>query len=121
MPGAPFYFSSYPSSAVRTDEAGRLETLHLTNASRPELHRVGLAYLRENQAQMPPDGEEIPVNHLLKQLPPAEGLLQDGGRFLMAWMQEAKRTVEFHVADCWTYMDVSGTWYLTRPWSTLTA
>ena len=38
-------------------------------------------------------------------------LLQDGGRFLMAWMQEAKRTVEFHVADCWTYMDVSGKKY----------
>ncbi len=38
-------------------------------------------------------------------------LLQDGGRFLMVWLQEEKQTAEYHVADVWTYMDVEGKKY----------
>lgn len=33
-------------------------------------------------------------------------LLQDSGRFVMAWIQEEKRTVQYHVADVKTYLDV---------------
>ena len=38
-------------------------------------------------------------------------LLQEGGRFLLAWLQEEKQTVEYHVADTGTYMDVEGKRY----------
>ena len=38
-------------------------------------------------------------------------LTRDGGRFLMAWIREDKKTVEFHAADKWTYMDVEGKKY----------
>lgn len=38
-------------------------------------------------------------------------LLQEGGRFLMAWLEEEKRTVQYHVADTRTYMDVEGKKY----------
>ena len=38
-------------------------------------------------------------------------LLQDGGRFLMAWLQEEKKTVKYHVADVGIYMDVEGKKY----------
>lgn len=38
-------------------------------------------------------------------------LLQDSGRFLMAWVQEEKRTVQYHVADVSTYLDVEGKKY----------
>lgn len=38
-------------------------------------------------------------------------LFQDGGRFLMAWLQEERQTVRFHVADAGTYMDVEGKKY----------
>ena len=105
LPGAPFYFNSYPSSAARTDEAGRLETLHLTEHNRAMLQELlagfmGGGFRRLRLTWSRTNGENA---HIV--------LLQDGGRFLMAWMQEAKRTVEFHVADCWTYMDVSGKKY----------
>ena len=29
----------------------------------------------------------------------------------MAWIREEKRTVDYHVADVWTYMDVEGKKY----------
>lgn len=38
-------------------------------------------------------------------------LLQDNGRFLMAWLTEKKQTAKFHVADQRTYMDVEGKKY----------
>lgn len=38
-------------------------------------------------------------------------LLQDGGRFLMAWVQEEKRTVRYHVADVATYINIEGKKY----------
>lgn len=38
-------------------------------------------------------------------------LRRDGERFLMAWIREDKKTVEFHVADRWVYMDVDGKKY----------
>ena len=30
---------------------------------------------------------------------------------MLAWVREDKKTAEFHVADCWTYLDVEGKKY----------
>lgn len=38
-------------------------------------------------------------------------LLQENGRFLMAWIQEKEKKARFHVADRRTYMDVEGKKY----------
>ena len=38
-------------------------------------------------------------------------LLHDGGRFQMAWVDEGKQKVDFHVADVRSYMDVEGKKY----------
>lgn len=61
-----------------------------------------LARLRITWAFQTPDGG-TDLRHIV--------LLQDNGRFMMAWLRDGKRRADFYVADVGAYMDVSGKKY----------
>lgn len=105
QPDALFYFYFYPDAAVRTNDAGRTETLEVTEGNRPKVRQLLAEFLAGS-------GQKLRLTwgttagkrrHIVLQ--------RDGGRFLMAWIREDKKTAEFHVADRWTYMDVEGKKY----------
>ncbi len=104
-PDAPFYFSVYPNSAVFGRGEGGAETLKITELNRARLQKGLKAFIEGgfSKLRLTWGGEEGRRRHIV--------LLQDGGRFLMAWILEEKRTVEYHVADRWTYLDVEGKKY----------
>ncbi len=102
---APFYFSLYPHSAAYVDGEGNVEALTVKESEGYRLQGLLARFLRE-------EGRKLRLTwgkkagqrrHIV--------LLRDGGRFLMAWLQEEKQTAEYHVADVPTYMDVEGKKY----------
>ena len=102
---APFYFYEYPSSAARVDDGGSVETLVVTEGNRPKVQKLLADFLLSG-------GQKLRLTwgktagkrwHII--------LRQDGGRFLLVWVREDKKTAEFHAADRWTYMDVEGKKY----------
>ena len=104
-PDAPFYFHFYPDTAVRADDVGEMETLEVTEGNRSKVQRLLSDFLAGG-------GQTLRLTwgrtrgtrrHIV--------LRRDGERFLMAWIREDQKTVEFHVADRWTYMDVEGKKY----------
>nr|WP_325230917.1 hypothetical protein [uncultured Oscillibacter sp.] len=104
-PDAPFYFYFYPDTAVRADDVGEMETLEVTEGNRSKVQRLLSDFLAGG-------GQTLRLTwgrtrgtrrHIV--------LRRDGERFLMAWIREDQKTVEFHVADRWTYMDVEGKKY----------
>ena len=102
---ARFYFSDYPSLAVWTDAGGRLETLTVGEMDRGRLQQTLGRFLEGTwpKLRLTWGGEAGERRHIV--------LLHDSGRFQMAWVDERKRTVEFHVADTGRYMDVEGKKY----------
>lgn len=102
---APFYFSISPHSAAVVDSQGDVEALEITDANRIRLQQMLGCFLKDGlpKLRMTWGKEEGERRHIV--------LLQDGGRFLMAWILEEKKSVRFHVADVWTYMDVEGKKY----------
>ena len=104
-PDAPFYFSVHPNAAVLTAEQGGVETLEVTEGNRLCLQEKMSRFLGGgySKLRLTWGRQEGRRRHIV--------LLQDGGRFLMAWIQEEKRKAEFHVADRWTYLDVEGKKY----------
>jgi len=101
----PFYFSCYPDSAACTDEQGAAEVLELDEARRLRLQQMLVRFLGGGFSKLRLSwGKEAGQRrHIV--------LLQDGGRFLMAWLQEKEQTAQYHVADVRTYMDVEGKKY----------
>lgn len=102
---APFYFALYPDSAALVDDGGGVEVLAVSDPERLRLQQMlarffggGFPKLRLTWGKRP--GKR---RHIV--------LLRDGERFLMAWILEEKQTVEYHVADHWTYLDVEGKKY----------
>lgn len=104
-PDAPFYFSFSPDFAACMDQQGNVETLEVGPVSRNRLQQMMIRFLKGNfrKLRLTWGKEEGRRQHIV--------LLQDNGRFLMAWLQEEKRTVEYHVADVRTYLDVEGKKY----------
>lgn len=106
-PDAPFYFSFRPDSAAWVDAQGTAEKLAVgDNAiNRSRLQQILTRFLQKDflKLRMTWGKEPGRRRHIV--------LLQEEGRFLMAWLQESKRTAKFHVADPWTYMDVEGKKY----------
>lgn len=104
-PDAAFYFSVYPDSAARVDEQGGVETLEISQPKRGRLQQMMVSFLQGGFRRLRLTwGKEAGRRwHIV--------LLSDGGRFLMAWLQEEKRTVRYHVADVGTYLDVEGKKY----------
>ena len=104
-PDAPFYFYEYPNSAVRIDADGSAAALEVTEGNRIRVQQLLTEFLAgEGQRLRLTWKKTVGTRwHIV--------LTQDGGRFLMAWIREDKRTVEFHAADKWTYMDVEGKKY----------
>jgi len=102
---APFYFSLYPDSAACVDKDGGVEALKIGDSGRPRLQKMLARFLREDcpKLRLTWGKEAGRRRHIV--------LLQDGGRFLMAWLREEKKTAEYHVADVGTYMDVEGKKY----------
>ncbi len=102
---APFYFSIYPCSAACVDGEGGVETLMVGESERPRLQKLLAQFLREEcpKLRLTWGKKAGRRQHIV--------LLQDGGRFLMVWLQEEKQTAEYHVADVGTYMDVEGKKY----------
>ena len=102
---APFYFYEYPNLAVRKDAAGNVETLEVTEGNRPRVQAFLADFLSGNGQKLRLTWGRKPgkQQHIV--------LLQDAGRFLVAWVREDKQTVEFHTADRRTYMDVEGKKY----------
>ena len=104
-PDAPFYFYEYPNSAARVDADGSAAALEVTEGNRPRLQQFLTEFLA---------GESQRIRLTWKKTVGTRWhivLTRDGGRFLMAWIREDKKTVEFHAADKWTYMDVEGKKY----------
>ena len=104
-PGAPFYFQDYPSLAVRTDAGGSTETLEVTEGNRPKVQQLLADFLAGGSPtlRLTWGKRRDARRHIV--------LRWDGGRFLLAWVREDKKTAEFHAADKWTYMDVEGKKY----------
>lgn len=104
-PDAPFYFLMYPESAARVDERGSVEKLEVDQARRGRLQQMMIGFLEGGFCKMRLTfgGEAGRRKHIV--------LLQERGRFLMAWLEEEKRTVQYHVADTGIYMDVEGRKY----------
>ena len=104
-PDAPFYFYDYPNSTALADAGGTAEVLEVTEGNRPKVQALLADFLTGS-------GQKLRLTwgkatgarrHIV--------LTRDGKRFLMAWVREDKKTVEFHVADRWTYMDMEGKKY----------
>lgn len=104
-PDAPFYFYEYPNSAARVNADGSAAALEVTEGNRPRLQQLLAEFLAgEGQRLRLTWKKSVGTRwHIV--------LTRDGGRFLMAWIREDKKTVEFHAADKWTYMDVEGKKY----------
>ena len=98
-----FYFSRYPDSAVWTNEQGGTEKLEVMERNRDRLQQILSRFIRGEYPKLRLTWEELDRRHIV--------LLHDGGRFLMAWIQEEKRSVRYHVAQIWDYMDVEGRKY----------
>lgn len=105
LPGAPFYFALYPDSAALVDDAGGVEILTVSDLERPRLQEMMARFLQGGFPKLRLTWGKKPGKraHIV--------LLRDGERFLMAWVQEEKRTVQYHAADRWAYMDVEGKKY----------
>ena len=104
-PDAPFYFFLYPDSVACVDEQGGVETLEVVQANRGRMQQMLIRFLQGGfrKLWLTWRKEAGRREHIV--------LLQDDGRFLMAWLQEEKRTVKYHVADVGTYLDVEGKKY----------
>lgn len=106
-PDAPFYFSFPPHTAAWTDAQNQATALEVgeNSLNRNRLQQALTQFLLGggSKMQMTWGKEPGPRDHIV--------LLQDNGRFLMAWLTEKKQTAKFHVADQRTYMDVEGKKY----------
>ena len=104
-PEAAFYFFIYPDSVARVDEQGGVETLEVVQSNRGRMQQMLIRFLQGGfrRLRLTFGREAGRRKHIV--------LLQDDGRFLMAWLQEEKQTVRYHVADTGTYMDVEGKKY----------
>lgn len=102
---APFYFYSHPDFALRADAGGGTESLEVTEGNRPKVQQLLADFLADSGQRLRLTWGKAAGKrrHIVLQ--------RDGGRFLMAWVREDKQTVEFHVADRWTYLDVEGKKY----------
>ena len=102
---APFYFAFPPNAAALVDGQGGVEGLEVNEGNRLCLQQMLGRFFKEgfSQIRLTWGREPDHKRHIV--------LLQDGGRFLMAWVLEEERKVRFHVADTWTYMDVEGKKY----------
>ncbi|MDE6518094.1 MAG: hypothetical protein K2L18_09655, partial [Acetatifactor sp.] len=87
-PDASFYFFLYPESAAWVDEQGSVETLEIDQPERGRLQQMMTGFLKGGFRKMRLTfGREAGRRrHIV--------LLQDGGRFLLAWLLEEKQTVE---------------------------
>ena len=102
---ARFYFYTYPDTAVWMTSEGKEETLAVGELDRDRLQHVMVQFLGGAWPQLRltwDSGVDNP-RHIV--------LLHEEGRFMLAWIDEAKRQVAFHVADTYTYMDVEGKKY----------
>lgn len=102
-PDALFYFSMYPDSAVWTNGQGGTEKLEVTERNRDRLQQILTRFLYGEFPRLRLTWEKPDRRHIV--------LLHDGGRFLMAWIQEEKRSVRYHVAHIWSYMDTESRKY----------
>lgn len=102
---ARFYFYAYPDTAAWTEAGGGTETLAVGELGRDKLQQTLLRFLDGAYPRLrltwgnEPGGRK----HIV--------LLHEAGKFLLAWLDEGKQNVEFHVADRYTYMDVEGKKY----------
>ena len=104
-PDAPFYFSLHPDSASLSDGQSVVEALEIRDGNRLLLQQMLDRFFREGLPKLRMTWGKEPGRrrHIV--------LLQENGRFLMAWVQEEKKMVRFHAADQRTYMDVEGKKY----------
>lgn len=102
---ARFYFYTYPNAAAWVDGGGNVETLAVGEQNREKLQQVMAQFLGGSwsKLRLTWGSEPDKRRHIV--------LLHEAGRFLLAWVDETKRRVEFHVADRYTYMDVEGKKY----------
>lgn len=102
---ARFYFYTYPNTAAWADGEGNVETLSVNELNRDNLQKAMMRFLGGAwpSFRLTWGHEAEKRRHIV--------LLHDSGRFLLVWVDEAKRQVEFHVADHGTYLDVEGKKY----------
>ena len=102
---ARFYFYTYPDTAAWADSEGNVETLTIGQSDRGSLQKAMTQFLSGAWPifRLTWGIEAEKRRHIV--------LLHENGRFLLAWVDETKRQVEFHVADHRTYLDVEGKKY----------
>ena len=102
---ARFYFYTYPNTAAWADSEGNVETLPVGESNRDSLQKAMMQFLGGAwpMFRLTWGNEAEKRQHIV--------LLHENGRFLLAWIDETKRQVEFHVADHRTYLDVEGKKY----------
>lgn len=101
---ARFYLSAYPDLAVWEDEQGARVTLEVGNLNRDQLQQALASFMAGSFAKLRLTwGVPGRQRHAV--------MLQDQGRFLLAWLSDEKEKAEFHVADVSVYMDVEGKKY----------
>ncbi|MCI8399771.1 MAG: J domain-containing protein [Oscillibacter sp.] len=103
---APFFFAIHPDTAAIVEAAGTIDRLTIGPLEKDRLQQLLTRFLTRPQytkLRMTWGTQSNQRRHIV--------LLQDGGRFLMAWIVEDQQQVRFHVADTFTYMDVEGKKY----------
>lgn len=100
-----FYFQDYPCVAAWVDAEGKVEMLTIGETNRDRLQQAMVRFLEGAwpMLRLTWGNEPDERRHII--------LLHDGGRFQMAWVDEGKQKVDFHVADVRSYMDVEGKKY----------
>ncbi len=104
-PTAKFYLSDYPDLAVWTDGKGQREALELNTFNRDRLQQALAGFMGGGCAKLCLTWGREPgrQRHI--------AMVQDQGRFLLAWLLDEKQQAQFHVADVPTYLDVEGKKY----------
>jgi len=102
---APFYFSLYPDSAVGLNGQGEEETFIIGEKGRGFAQTIMARFVKGDflRLKLTWGKTEGKRQHVV--------MFREDGRFLFAWVSEEKQTVEYHVADKRTYMDVEGKKY----------
>lgn len=104
LPTARFYFSAYPNLAVWEDSKGFQNRLEVGDLNREQLQQALAGFMLGGCVKLRLTwGRGNRRRHIV--------LVQDQGRFLMAWLLDEKQQVQFHVADIPTYLDVEGKKY----------
>lgn len=99
-----FFLSAYPDTFAYADVQGHAKTLPVGGLNRDCLQQILISFVHGRLSRLRMTwGRGYGPCHIV--------LLQDQGRFIMAFLNDKKQQAEFYVADVKTYLDVEGKKY----------